>query len=245
MGTARVVVPIWILGLSLLFVGCERDDRSDTLDALLEMESTEGYRGAEVSDARIQELEEAIDRYQAIVEEKVDAANQLGVYYKMLGQEYLDQGVYRLALDAFDSALTIHPENAVLYYRAGLAAAQYAGSRVDPVEHEELIRRAQTYYERGLTIEPTNPDLLYALSVLNVFELEAPDEAIPLLEDLRDREPGNVSALFLLGRAYAEAGRVNQAVEAYEAAAESATSEDVRSRALQNAAELLGPGGVQ
>lgn len=241
----RAVLQVWVLlGVAASFsTGCEQDDRSESLDSLLEMESTEGYEGREVPDSRVAELRRAIDRYSSIVEEKVDAANQLGVYYKMLGQEYLDQGMYRLSLEAFDEAIRIHPENAVLFFKAGLSAAQYGRSRVDPVERSELIGRAESYYVRGLEIDPANPDLEYGLAVLYVFELDRAADAIPLLDDLLDREPGNVSALFLAGRAYAAVGRISDAVDAYERAAESAASDEVRSRALENASALLGSVG--
>lgn len=239
------VLHVWVLvaAAALISTGCEQSGRSDRLDALLEMESTAGYEGREVPEERVAELRRAIDRYSSIVEEKVDAANQLGVYYKLLGQEYLDQSMYRLSLEAFDEAIRIHPENAVLYFKAGLSAAQYGRSRVDPVERSELIDRAEAYYRRGLAIDPANPDLGYALAVLYVFELDRPADAIPLLEGLLDREPRDVSALFLVGRAYAAVGRISDAVEAYERAAESAASDEVRSRALRNASELLGSGG--
>jgi tetratricopeptide (TPR) repeat protein len=220
--------------------GCRESVEEDSLTDLLEMESREGYAGRGVSEDRIEELTEAIERYREIVEEKVDAADQMGVYYKLLGQEYLDRRMYGLALEAFETATEIHPENATLYFKDGVSAGRLASTRVDPVEERRLLELAEAYYRQGLSIDPTDGDLLYGLAILYVFELDLPEEAVPLMEQLVNRQPKNLSALFLLGRAYAEVGRTTEAVEAYERAAAAATSEAMRSRALRNARELLG-----
>ncbi|MDR1179900.1 MAG: hypothetical protein LBK44_05285, partial [Spirochaetales bacterium] len=72
----------------LVFVSCSKE-KEKIAERLLEFESPSYTASADNS--RIAELERDVAKYKAIVEEKVNAADSLGSYYKLLALAYLDK----------------------------------------------------------------------------------------------------------------------------------------------------------
>ena len=77
------------------------------------------------------ELKEAIRKYEKRVNDIMVAENRIGIWYKILGSRYMDQKMYKKALNAFQSALEYYPENQNLFYQAGLAASLTAKNSLD------------------------------------------------------------------------------------------------------------------
>jgi cytochrome c-type biogenesis protein CcmH/NrfG len=173
--------------------------------------------GGAPTNAAIEDLKRGITRYQAEVDRKVSAAQNLGVYWKMLALKYVDNGMYGLALEALDEAVAVYPENPILFQYMGVSAARAAkGLVADPAEQARLFARSETAYRRAIFLDPNYVNALYGLSVLLALELGRAGEAEPLLAKALEREPKNLDALFLLGRiAYAD-GRYGDAVDAFD-----------------------------
>jgi cytochrome c-type biogenesis protein CcmH/NrfG len=192
--------------------------------------------GGAPTNAAIEDLKRGIVRYQAEVDRKVSAAQNLGVYWKMLALKYVDNGMYGLALQALDEAVAIYPENPILFQYMGISAARAAKSLVaDPAEQVRLFTRAEAAYRRAIFLDPSYVNALYGLSVLLALELGRPGEAEPLLAQVLELEPKNLDALFLLGRiAYAD-GRYGDAVDAYDRILAARPPEKLRDQAEQNA----------
>lgn len=200
----------WVLaGAAVALAGCAA--RSTWLESLKAVEGGEGTRSS------LEQLKRDIDRFQAEVDRTVSAAQNLGVYWKMLALKYVDNGMYGLALEALDEAVAVYPENPILFHYMGLSAARAAkGVVADGAERARLFARAEAAYRRAIFLEPGYVDALYGLAVLLSLELDRSPEAEPLLAAVLAREPKNVDALFLLGRiAYAE-GRYEDAVDAFD-----------------------------
>jgi tetratricopeptide (TPR) repeat protein len=224
-----------LLAAVLLLAGCDRE-RSPLLEDMIEMEGGED----QVSEERIAELKEQIERNREIVEEKVQAAGELGVYYKMLASAYVNRRMFGPALDALEQAIRIETDNPVVFYRAGAAAGHLGNAAGSGAEAMRYFETAERYYRRAIELDPEYVDALYGLAVLYTFELERPEDALPLLERATTVEPNRARPFMLKGRVLLELERPEAAAEAYGRAAETAASSDVRDAALQNRRRILG-----
>lgn len=222
----------WVAAAALLAVlpaGCRRPG-AGWLEPLAALEP-----GGAPTNAAIEELKQGIARYQAEVDRKVRAAQNLGVYWKMLALKYVDNGMYGLALEALDEAAAVYPENPILFQYMGISAARAAkGLVADAAERARLLARSEAAYRRALFLDPGYVNALYGLAVLLALELDRPSEAEPLLAEVLAREPKNVDALFLLGRiAYAE-GRYEDAVDFYDRIVAARPPQALRDQAERN-----------
>jgi tetratricopeptide (TPR) repeat protein len=199
----------------------------------------EGYEGQEPTEERIQELKQAIQEYQQQVERQVEAAAQIGIYYKMLANEYVEREMYGKALESLSEAIYYYPDNPVLHYLAGVSAAHLGASMPSEQRREQYLLQAEKSYRRALELDETYVDALYGLAVLYVFELERPREALPLLQRLLQYERRNVDAMFLLARGYAAVGRIEDAVEMYDRIIETTQIPARKEQARANRRQLL------
>jgi cytochrome c-type biogenesis protein CcmH/NrfG len=191
--------------------------------------------GGTPTNAAIEDLKRGIDRYQAEVDRKVKAAQNLGVYWKMLALKYVDNGMYGLALDALDEAAAVYPENEILFYYMGVSAARAAkGIVADAAEQARLLARSEAAYRRAIFLEPAYVNAQYGLAVLLALELRRAAEAGPLLAAVLKQQPKHLDALFLSGRiAYAD-GRYEDAVDAFDRILAARPPEKLRDQAEQN-----------
>ena len=109
--TAYYLVITIVLALSLN--GCKKVD-IDLLERMRQMEQME-QNGPDQSDIENDDwnkkLRADILHFIRILDEKVEAGEKLGTYYKLIGLKYLDYSMFHLALEAFENALGIYPEN--------------------------------------------------------------------------------------------------------------------------------------
>ena len=191
-----------------------------------------------------EELKDAIKKYLRRIDDIVIANERVGIWYKILGTRYLDKKMYKNALECFQKAIDIYPENQNLYYKVGVCAALIAKGSLDfemrgvdvQRQYFELAAKA---YKRAIDIDPHYDKAIYGLSVLYVFELGLPDEAIPLLENLVEGKMKPLDELFLLGQAYALNNDNDKAVETYKRIIELSGSEKQRAVAKENIDILL------
>ena len=237
----RVIVTLAVAAAAagvLLLGGCDRGDEG-FLTELERIEEGSGYTDEGPSDERIRELKAGIRQYREVVEERVEAAGQLGVYHKMLAVAYMDRDMYGLALEHLEEAIDIQPENPILFYYAGVSAGRMAKSTVEETEQTELYEDAEAYYLRSIELDPTRNDANYALGVLYVFEMNEPIKAREYLEQAIEDEPKNARAQMVLARSYAMTGEAQRAAELYDQAAEIAADRDTQEAALRNRDALL------
>ena len=195
------------------------------------------------------ELKDAIRKYERRVDDIIIAEGRIGIWYKILGSRYMDQKMYKKALKAFQSALEYYPENPNLFYQTGLAASLTAKNSLDfeltgtDIEKKRYFDLAASAYNRALEIDPKHSKAVYALSVLYIFELNRPAEAIPILEKIAEWEKKPIDHLFLLGAAYYMTGENEKAIAVYEHIIEISSSAEKKAKAESNIREIRGSGG--
>lgn len=195
------------------------------------------------------ELKDAIRKYEKRVDDIIIAEERIGIWYKILGSRYMDQKMYKKALKAFQSALEYYPENPNLFYQAGLAASLTAKNSLDfeltgtDIEKKRYFALAVSAYTRALEIDPKHAKAVYALSVLYIFELNRPAEAIPILEKITEWEKKPIDHLFLLGAAYYMTGENEKAIAVYERIIEISSSAEKKAQAESNIRDIRGSGG--
>jgi tetratricopeptide (TPR) repeat protein len=191
--------------------------------------------GGAPTSAQVEELKRSIEANRAEVERKVQAAQDLGTQSKMLALKYIDNGMYGLALDALDTAIGVYPENPILFYYAGVAAARMAKAEVaDNARMTVLYSRAEASYRRAISLDPGYVKALYGLAVLYAFELNRPADAVPPLERALEKEKKNLDAMFLLARVDYTLGRAEAAVELYDRIAAAAPPGPLKQQAEAN-----------
>ena len=192
------------------------------------------------SPTSIEELKDAIKKYQERVADVQLAQSQIGIWYKILGTRYLDNKMYGEALKCFEEALQYYPNNQNLYYYVGVcagymshAAMDFNASGTNEVKYNYL-KLAEEAYLRAIQIEDRYVRALYGLGVLYVFELDEPGKAIPHLEKALSIDTKNLDTMFVLARAYYSNYEFDKAVEMYDKIIETTKSEDTRKTAEEN-----------
>jgi tetratricopeptide (TPR) repeat protein len=215
-----------------LLAGCDRREEDFYLDNLLPMEKP-AAGVEERSDERIAELRREIRRYRAEVERKVEAAQQLGVYHKMLAVAYMRREMYRAAYDSLKEALAWHTNNAVLFYYSGICAAQISKSEAGP-EKTLWLERAEAAYKRALELDPDHVEALYGLAILYTFETGRLVEAEGLVRRVLALRARHEQGAFLLANILYRRGRLQEAAALYREIAATAELDSSRAEALAN-----------
>ena len=200
----------------------------------------------------VEELQDAIKKYSARVEDVVSANAQIGVWYKLIATRYVDKKMYGEALETFKKALEFYPNNQNLHYYVGLCAGFMAKASYD-FEGNGVSSKRQNYlsvsenaYLTALQIEPNNARTLYALGVLYTFGsepgeigLNLPQKAIPYLERYVSIETKDVQGMFILARCYYATYETEKAINIYEKIISTTKSSEFKAKALDLKNQVL------
>ncbi len=198
------------------------------------------------SPTTIDELTEAIDKYQHRIEDILNADIRTGIWYKILATRYLDNKMYGKALDNFRTATEYYPTNQNLFYYVGLCAGYMAKASLDYEltgtnrEQKRYYDLAEAAYLRAIELEPRYVRALYGLSVLYVFELNRPGDALPHLEKIMEIEKRHLDAMFVYARALYETGSYDESVEIYYRIISETRDDGTKKRAEENKSFVLG-----
>ena len=169
----------------------------------------------------VDELKQAIKKFERRAEDLIATNEQLGVWYKILATRYLDEQMYAEALDALQNAIHYYPANQNLFYYVGVSAGYLANASLDfratgsNSERERYLLLAESGYLRAIELEPRFARALYGLGVLYTFEMNQPAKAIPLLEELLTIEKKNTEGMMVLARAYYNNQHINRKGQGY------------------------------
>lgn len=221
-----------VILLTLVFTSCGVSNK--TVQRHLKMEEGVG------SPTTIDELKDAIKKYQEHVAETQMAVGQVGIWYKILGTRYLDNKMYGEALDCFKMALLYYPDNQNLYYYVGVCAGYMSHASLDfdatgaNDKKYNYLKLAEEAYLRAVSIDDRYTRALYALGVLYVFELDESEKAIPYLEKLLTIDTRHLDAMFVLARAYYTNYEFDKAVSMYDKIIANTKSDERKTEAENN-----------
>ncbi len=225
----------------LLLLGSCNEEQTRILNRLLDTESGE-YDGEEPDEKRVAELEEHVRKYSDEVRELVEDTGKLGIYYKMLALEYLDNEMYGPATEYFLKALEIYPNNHTVQYYTGLSMAQVSGAAKEREERQKVLEEAAFHYIRAIELKGNYFNALYALSVLYIFELDRPFEAEEYVLRALEVKQNDGNSLFLLARIRVLQGSYEEAIELYDRIIENSGNSEAVERARTNREQLIGGG---
>lgn len=193
----------------------------------------------------IEEIKDAINKYQKRAADLQLTEQQIGIWYKLLGTRYLDNRMYGEALKAFQKALEYYPNNQNLYYYVGVcagymshAAMDFGGTGSNEIRLNYL-KLAEDAYTRAVTIDDRYIRALYGLGVLYVFELDESEKAIPHLEKLLTIDTKNIDAMFVLARAYYCTYEFEKSAAVYDRIIATSKVEETRATAEANKKTVL------
>jgi tetratricopeptide (TPR) repeat protein len=117
------------------------------------------------------------------------------------GVRYFQQGQYPVALQRFDAALTIDPQNADTYYNKAAVYHRMGLANRD----SNTLTQAESLYNQCLNLKPDHVDCHRGLAVL-LAETGRNDKAFALLRNWTATSPQNADARVELARLYEESG---------------------------------------
>jgi len=184
-------------------------------------------------------LRKAIALYEDQIERNVREGAQTGVYWKILAIRLADKKMHNDALNAFERAIYFNTEDPTLYYLTGVSAASVAKSLVgfssgEQKEKEKLYKLSENSYLRAMELDITYTKPMYGIAILYVFELDRPQDAIPYLERYLQIAASDVSAMFVLARAYYSTENYSRAVELYDKIISRTKNKKIKEEALNN-----------
>jgi len=190
----------------------------------------------------IEGLRQAITLYENQIERNVREGAQTGVYWKILGTRLADRGMHNDALSAFERAIYFNTEDPSLYYLTGVSAGFVAKSKIgfSPRESEHYFKLAENAHLRALELEITYTRPMYALAILYAFELDRPQDAIIQLERYMQILPSDISAMFVLARAYFMIENNSRAIELYDRIISRTRNQEERQEASANKDLIMG-----
>lgn len=210
----KAVLLTILFSVIILFLSCGTDDEN-LLQRMSQMEG-DGTAFLDIeNDETYGNLKRDIDKFRKILDEKIDAGEKLGTYYKLIGLKYLDYKMYKLALEAFEDALDIYPENPVVLYNAGLSSARLSKTESSESESYRLLIQAERYYKASLLFNNRFSSPMYGLAILYIYEMDQPELAVPLMELYNTIQKSSMKGRFLLAAALYASGKEGEAVDAY------------------------------
>jgi tetratricopeptide (TPR) repeat protein len=163
-----------------------------------------------------------------------------GVYWKILGSRLLDKKLYGEALEALEEGARYYPEDETIQYLIGVSAGNLAPSEYfSPGEQEEHYRIAEQAYLRAIAIDERYGKALYGLSVLYVFNLNRPAEAVPYMERFLDINKNDTDGMFVLAAAYYMTEQYQASVDLYDRILGITKDAQVREQAERNKQQAM------
>jgi tetratricopeptide (TPR) repeat protein len=187
----------------------------------------------------IEGLRQAIALYEAQIERNVQEGAQTGTYWKILAIRLADRGMHRDSLAALERAIYFNAGDPTIYYLTGVSAGITAKSIVGfnsgaAAEREHFFKLSENSYKRALELDSQYNKPMYGLGVLYTFELDRPLEAIPHLERYLQLLPNDISAMFVLARAYFMTENFQPAIDLYDRIISRTKDARVRAEAQNN-----------
>ena len=232
--TGIVVFAVIILVTVIVYRNALNKPHRDLAKRIAEL-SPRGGRLPETIDG----LRQAIALYEAQIELNVKEGAQTGTYWKILAVRLADKGMHRDALIALEHALYYNPSDPTLLFLTGESAAIVAANALQfsvssNSEREHFYQLAESAYLRALEQDAAYAKPMLGLGMLYTFDLDRPAEAIPYLERYLNMLSNNVTAMFVVARAYYMIEKYDEALALYERILNRSKDPSVRAQAQNN-----------
>jgi len=196
----------------------------------------------------IEGLRRAIALYEDQIERNIREGAQTGVYWKILAMRLADKpnNMHEEALQALERAIYFNSEDPLLFYLTGVSAAMVAKSKVgfkvsDEREKERYFKLSENSYLRALELDVTYTRAMYGLGILYIFELEnRAQDGIVQLERYLQIQASDISAMFVLARAYFMIENFTRAIEIYDRIADRTKNKAEKEEAYKNRDFIMG-----
>jgi tetratricopeptide (TPR) repeat protein len=196
----------------------------------------------------IEGLRQAIAVYEDQIERNVKEGAQTGVYWKILAMRLADSphNMHNEALEALERAIHFNSEDPTLFYLTGVSAAMVAKSKVgfninDERERERYFKLSENSYLRALELDVTYTRAMYGLGILYIFELEnRASDGIVQIERYLQIRASDISAMFVLARAYFMTENFTRAIETYDRIADRSKNKAEKEEAQKNRDFIMG-----
>ena len=226
---------------SVLFLlsGCSLDSKQILAKRIKHMQESSG------NPVTIEEIKDAINKYDAEAAEVQRKNAKIGLWYKILGTRYIDKKMYGEALQCFEKSLEFYPDNANLYYYVGVCAGYMSHAALDfsakgnSEKKQNYLALAESAYLRALQIDDRLTTALYGIGILYIFELDESEKAIPYLERYLDIDTRSIDGMFVLARAYYSNYEFDKAVALYDKIIATTKSADKKASAEANKKRAL------
>jgi len=155
----------------------------------------------------INELRRSIAAYERRIARHVETAARTANYWKLLGIRLQQRGLHGEALEAFERAIFLAPEDPTIHHFTGISAAITAKSfhvfpGRDIADRVFYFSLAEESFLRAIDLDDRYLRPRYSLGVLYVFDLDRPLEAIPHLQRVLEISRGDMDTMFVLARAF-------------------------------------------
>lgn len=237
----KILFLVLCFALSLSTLSCGKDSAKKIYKKRIQK-----MERASSNPTNIEELEAAIEKYSNDIDEIVAKTEKTGMWYKLLGSRYIEKKMYSKAYDCYIKALDYYPENEILYYYAGTCAVHIANESIaDRNKCNEYLDIAERSYLRSLAIDDRYAYSLYGISVLYVYQLNKPQDAIKYLTKLLTIDTKNTDAMFVLSNAYYLTRNYDAAVDTLQKLKKIAKSDKIKQKAQENIQQILEEANVQ
>jgi tetratricopeptide (TPR) repeat protein len=208
-----------VLAVGTLVTLLYRHEKSKTHAALAKRIAELSPRGGPPE--TIEGLKTAIAAYEAQIELNVKEGAQTGVYWKILATRLADRSKHRDAIEALEQALRYNAEDPTLFYLTGESAGIVAANALQfsvnsEAEQTRYYGLAESAYLRAIALDSAYPKPRLGLGILYAFDLNRPADAVPHLIRYLETLSNDMTAMFVLARAYYMTENYEGAIELYD-----------------------------
>ncbi|MDD5066958.1 MAG: tetratricopeptide repeat protein [bacterium] len=166
---------------------------------------------------KAEDWEKAVEKYEEIVQMKVEARENQGLLYRKLGKYHFNLDHFNDALAYYQKAVAILPVSGEIHYRLAICYSQLSRTTTDEAQKMELTRKAEEEYKVALGFSPEILECYYGLGVIYFWVYKDYYKGIGYMAEVLKRDPKNVDAHFALARFYYELGEPGKSLEFYKA----------------------------
>ena len=121
----------------------------------------------------------------------LDKSDESGIYYSVIARSYYEEGNYREAIGAYNSAIDLNSQNASFFNNLGSTYFALARETDDSVEKIRLLEESVVQTKKSIDLDSSASNV-YANASTSLNELERFDESLELLQSWEGESDGSI-----------------------------------------------------